>query len=138
MGFFSNILGAVAAFFGFGAEPELAPVPEPAAIEIPAEQLPIADQEVLSDERPVEEGIVSASPDSEPIDLPETDVANGAMAGGAPAELPPAIVTPNIQTMLVAGGCFWCVEADLEKTNGVISAVSGYAGGSTENPTYDY
>ena len=137
MGFFSNILGAVAAFFGFGAEPELAPVPEPAAIEIPAEQLPIADQEVSSDERPVEDGVVSASPDSEPMDLPETDVANGAMAGGAPAELPPAIVTPNIQTMLVAGGCFWCVEADLEKTNGVMSAVSGYAGGSTKNPTYD-
>jgi len=44
--------------------------------------------------------------------------------------------TPNIQTALVAGGCFWCVEADLEKTTGVIEVVSGYAGGSTENPTY--
>jgi peptide methionine sulfoxide reductase msrA/msrB len=40
-------------------------------------------------------------------------------------------------TALVAGGCFWCVEADLEKTPGVIAAVSGYAGGTTENPTYD-
>ncbi|MAZ29807.1 methionine sulfoxide reductase [bacterium] len=49
----------------------------------------------------------------------------------------PDIVAPNIQTALVAGGCFWCVEADLEKTPGVISAVSGYAGGTTENPTYD-
>jgi len=39
-------------------------------------------------------------------------------------------------TMLVAGGCFWCVEADLEKLPGVIEAVSGYAGGTTENPTY--
>jgi peptide methionine sulfoxide reductase msrA/msrB len=47
------------------------------------------------------------------------------------------VVTPNIQTMLVAGGCFWCVESDLEKTPGVISAVSGYAGGSTKNPTYE-
>lgn len=34
------------------------------------------------------------------------------------------------QTMLVAGGCFWCVEADLEKLPGVIDVVSGYAGGS--------
>ena len=31
----------------------------------------------------------------------------------------------NTQTVLVAGGCFWCVEADLEKTPGVISVVSG-------------
>jgi peptide methionine sulfoxide reductase msrA/msrB len=35
-----------------------------------------------------------------------------------------------------AGGCFWCVEADFEKVNGVIEAISGYAGGHTENPTY--
>ena len=41
------------------------------------------------------------------------------------------------ETMLVAGGCFWCVEADLEKLPGVISVVSGYAGGATENPTYE-
>ncbi len=45
----------------------------------------------------------------------------------------------EINTMLVAGGCFWCVESDLEKLPGVIEAVSGYAGGNTENPTYsDY
>jgi len=42
----------------------------------------------------------------------------------------------NTQTVLVAGGCFWCVEADLEKTPGVMSVVSGYAGGTTDNPTY--
>jgi len=41
------------------------------------------------------------------------------------------------QTMLVAGGCFWCVEADLEKLPGVLSAVSGYADGSSSNPTYE-
>jgi len=40
-------------------------------------------------------------------------------------------------SMLVAGGCFWCVEADLEKLPGVLEVVSGYAGGTTENPTYD-
>lgn len=45
--------------------------------------------------------------------------------------------TTSSTTMLVAGGCFWCVEADLEKTPGVIEAVSGYAGGETENPTYE-
>ena len=34
-----------------------------------------------------------------------------------------------------AGGCFWCTEADFEKTLGV-RAVSGYTGGTKENPTY--
>ena len=55
---------------------------------------------------------------------------------GAPIKKNPATVTENIQTMIVAGGCFWCVESDLEKLTGVVSVVSGYGGGSTENPTY--
>ena len=40
------------------------------------------------------------------------------------------------KTITVAGGCFWCVEADFEKVPGVISAVSGYTGGKVKNPTY--
>lgn len=36
----------------------------------------------------------------------------------------------------VAGGCFWCVEADFEKVPGVTGAQSGYIGGKTANPTY--
>ena len=35
-----------------------------------------------------------------------------------------------------AGGCFWCTESDFEKVDGVVDAVSGYIGGSVENPTY--
>lgn len=35
-----------------------------------------------------------------------------------------------------ASGCFWCAESDFEKVDGVIDAVSGYAGGRTDNPTY--
>ena len=35
-----------------------------------------------------------------------------------------------------AGGCFWCVEDSFEKLNGVIEVISGYSGGTTENPTY--
>jgi peptide-methionine (S)-S-oxide reductase len=38
--------------------------------------------------------------------------------------------------IVVAGGCFWCVEADFEKVRGVLGAVSGYTGGTTANPTY--
>ena len=40
------------------------------------------------------------------------------------------------ETLTVAGGCFWCVEADFEKVKGVSEVVSGYTGGTTENPTY--
>ena len=36
-----------------------------------------------------------------------------------------------------AGGCFWCVESDFEKVNGVLEAISGYTGGHRENPTYE-
>ena len=36
----------------------------------------------------------------------------------------------------LGGGCFWCVEAVYERIDGVKSVVSGYAGGTTENPTY--
>ncbi len=36
-----------------------------------------------------------------------------------------------------AGGCFWCLEADFEKIDGVIEAVSGYTGGEMENPSYE-
>ncbi|SMY07179.1 peptide-methionine (S)-S-oxide reductase MsrA [Flavimaricola marinus] len=39
-------------------------------------------------------------------------------------------------TMVVAGGCFWCVEADFEKVSGVSEVVSGFAGGTVANPTY--
>jgi peptide-methionine (S)-S-oxide reductase len=35
-----------------------------------------------------------------------------------------------------AGGCFWCIEADFEKLDGVLSVTSGYTGGELANPTY--
>ena len=40
------------------------------------------------------------------------------------------------ETLIVAGGCFWCVESDFESVRGVTDAVSGYTGGTTKNPTY--
>jgi peptide-methionine (S)-S-oxide reductase len=36
-----------------------------------------------------------------------------------------------------AGGCFWCMEPPFEELDGVISVVSGYIGGTVENPTYE-
>jgi peptide-methionine (S)-S-oxide reductase len=43
----------------------------------------------------------------------------------------------NIKTATLAGGCFWCIETDFEKLDGVIEAVSGYAGGDRPNPKYE-
>jgi peptide-methionine (S)-S-oxide reductase len=40
------------------------------------------------------------------------------------------------QSAILAGGCFWCIEADYEKLDGVQEVVSGYIGGHTDNPTY--
>ena len=37
---------------------------------------------------------------------------------------------------ILAGGCFWCVEADFDKLPGVLSTTSGYTGGKTANPNY--
>ncbi len=41
------------------------------------------------------------------------------------------------ETAIFGGGCFWCVEADFDKLDGVISTTSGYDGGKIENPTYE-
>jgi len=51
----------------------------------------------------------------------------------AHAESPPM----KTHTVTLGGGCFWCVEAVYERMPGIISVTSGYAGGQTENPTYD-
>ena len=43
----------------------------------------------------------------------------------------------KIETAVFAGGCFWCVESDMDSIKGVTATVSGYAGGTIANPTYD-
>ena len=43
----------------------------------------------------------------------------------------------DIQTTILAGGCFWCIESDFESVQGVQDVVSGYTGGTTANPTYE-
>lgn len=42
----------------------------------------------------------------------------------------------DTRSIVVAGGCFWCVESDFERVAGVKEVVSGYAGGDLANPTY--
>ena len=45
--------------------------------------------------------------------------------------------TNQTQLATFGGGCFWCTEAEFQKLPGIKSIVSGYAGGSVEDPTYE-
>lgn len=49
----------------------------------------------------------------------------------------PLRVYADSEVAIFAGGCFWCLEHDLEKIDGVFSAESGYSGGDLINPTYE-
>lgn len=55
----------------------------------------------------------------------------GALLFGAPGS-----VFAAVENAVLAGGCFWCLESDLEKLPGVLSVESGYSGGSVAKPTY--
>jgi len=54
----------------------------------------------------------------------------GVLAPGLPA------LAAAPQEAVLAGGCFWCLEHDLEGLPGVLEVVSGYSGGSLANPSY--
>ena len=41
------------------------------------------------------------------------------------------------EEIVLAGGCFWCLEHDLESLKGVNSVISGYSGGDLQQPTYE-
>ena len=57
-----------------------------------------------------------------------------AVINAVPIELP---IENGIARAYFASGCFWCVEAIYESVAGVQESISGYAGGHTENPTYE-
>lgn len=44
--------------------------------------------------------------------------------------------TEGLEIATFGSGCFWCTESDFDKVPGVVSTISGYMGGDTENPTY--
>ena len=67
--------------------------------------------------------------------------ARGLGTAEAAAEIPAPTLDPGdnagaLKTAILAGGCFWGVQAVFQHTEGVAEAVSGYAGGSVANPTY--
>ena len=57
-------------------------------------------------------------------------------AGPLPAPKVDLPAAKGVQTLVVAGGCFWCVEAVFEQLEGVTDVTSGYAGGRAENADY--
>ena len=60
----------------------------------------------------------------------------GLLASVAFAQENQAAEYEGLERAYFAGGCFWCVEADFEKQDGVVEVFSGYMGGDLENPTY--
>ncbi len=48
----------------------------------------------------------------------------------------PKIAYASDEKAVIAGGCFWCLEHDLEQVKGIKSVESGYSGGEIQNPTY--
>ena len=63
------------------------------------------------------------------------------LAAAAALALAPAALggvhAQELKTATFAGGCFWCVESDFDHVPGVVETVSGYTGGTVENPTYE-
>lgn len=47
-----------------------------------------------------------------------------------------AVAMDQNETFIYSGGCFWCTEADTEKLDGVVDTISGFTGGTTDNPKY--
>lgn len=45
--------------------------------------------------------------------------------------------TVSAEKTILAGGCFWCMESDFDKLEGVTDVVSGFTGGTLKNPTYN-
>lgn len=148
MEFLSGVLLAIGSFLGFGPAAEdqvVDPEVVAAAEEMETTIQPAVSESVIVEETESEQVVEVDQGESisEPVAAAVTDdvAVETEMVAVEPSVAPeqpavPEASTPAITTMLVAGGCFWCVEADLEKTPGVLSAVSGYAGGTTKNPTY--
>lgn len=59
-----------------------------------------------------------------------------AAAAAAASDASPARPDPS-DTAIFAGGCFWCVESDFDHVPGVTATISGYIGGTMQNPTYE-
>ena len=135
MEFLSGLFIAIASWFGFGGDMTIDQT------QVQAE----STQEISMDAQTQGQASSSAQESDGPQSAQSAGNTQESSAGGAGEQMQGAAAETNqqatvgsdMQTMIVAGGCFWCVEADLEKLSGVTDVVSGYSGGNTANPTYD-
>jgi len=63
--------------------------------------------------------------------------ASPAAAFPAPAQDAPRAASPGKETAVISGGCFWGIQAVFQHVKGVISATSGYSGGSAKTAQYE-
>lgn len=70
------------------------------------------------------------------ITLIVSSLLNGGTWALGRAEENVSMTAQALEFATLAGGCFWCLEADLKKLDGVVEAVSGYTGGYLDNPDY--
>lgn len=59
-----------------------------------------------------------------------------AIADSFSSKQPSQKSSQGIESAILAGGCFWCIESDFEKLDGVLGVISGYIGGHLKDPTY--
>src|ERR1700683_1295 len=66
---------------------------------------------------------------------------NAGSGAGVPVPSPTVdeakAAAPAKETAVIAGGCFWGIQAVFQHVKGVVSATSGYSGGSVKNPDYE-
>lgn len=58
-------------------------------------------------------------------------------ASSAPGAATAAVPDPQLQTLTLGGGCFWCLEAVYELLDGIVSVESGYCNGHVPQPSYE-
>ena len=87
--------------------------------------------------RMVVRGVIAAAVIAPVFALSRGGVAAHPVTIPAPAEVPLAAEGAALQTIVLAGGCFWGIEAVYEHIKGVTNAVSGYAGGMKEHADYE-
>src|SRR4051794_30639583 len=64
-------------------------------------------------------------------------VTTAAMLSHGVANATPRSNPPTTETAVFAGGCFWGIQSVFQHVKGVVTATSGYAGGSTDKPSYE-
>lgn len=78
-------------------------------------------------------GLVAGCSGRSPL-APDAGAQEASVSPEAMAQVPK--VGKDQAAIVLGGGCFWCIEKDFDKLDGVVHTTSGYAGGHVDNPTY--